>query len=249
MMTLPSFNPPESHEQWYHLFLRACSQSDLEVVRTLCHREFIPIANIHSHGEYAFQEACSHGALPIVQFLTTSPELLRSGHTFVNVHTNHDLAFQWACKKGHLDVVKFLTTSPDLLACGHTFVNIHSQNTRGLQEACAHGHLDVVKFLTTSVDLIACGHSLPDAHDHYEYGFQWACDRGHWHVLEFLIFELRIQKTPSLEAIIKDFPQAQAYFQARDQHEQLQQTLHSSRPSISQNHSIDSLAPPHCRRI
>lgn len=239
MIELRFNSNPKNPEEWIKLFIHACSNGDLDLVRMLFEPEFKSISNLHYGDEEGFRIARGNGHLDIVKFLTTSSELLASAHSFVDIHAQDEEGFQLACRYGHLDVIQFLTTSSELLAAGHTFVNIHSNCEEGLNWACQEGHLEVLKFLTTSPVLLHAGHTFADIHGYEEEGFQLACDASHWNIVKFLIFDLNIEKTKTIVKIIQKYPQTESYFEAREERKKLSECIKSI-PSLQNSIDYDS---------
>lgn len=219
-------------KDWQKAFFYACQHGLLHDVRQLCQESFRPISDLHANHDSGFLRACEHGHLDLVHFLSTSPSLLEAGHSFVDIHTLNEFPFHLACQNGHLDVVKFLTTSPELKAAGHTFVDIHIENDYALQLACSKGQLDVVKFLTTAPELLEAGHSFVDIHSNDDRGFLLACVHEYRPLLDWLIFDLKIELTPSILSILKTYPEFEVLFQSRNERDYFKDTLTSSYPSI-----------------
>lgn len=211
---------PKTHKEWQLIFNDRCVDGDLESIKMLCGEEFKVIARPHYKDNYEFKMACMRGNLELIKFLTTDCKLLESGHGLANIHADHELGFQWACRWGHRDVIKFLTTSKELVEAGHSWVDIHTNEEYGFQLACSEGHLEIVKFLTRSSELVDAGHSWVDVQAGKDRAFQWACQNERWNVVEYLIFDLKIKKTQEIEAMIKQYPQVECYFNAREEKEQ-----------------------------
>lgn len=133
--------------RWERAFLKACQSGNLKCIKKLCKSEFRGIADIHSGEESGFKWACKKGHLDVVKFLTTAPELIKAGHTFVNIHASNEWGFLWACANGDLEVVKFLTTSKELLEAGHTLVDIDVNDEELFRSACQNKHWNVVEYL------------------------------------------------------------------------------------------------------
>lgn len=245
ILSLKTFKPPKNHKEWEDLFFESCHAGDFERVQKLCSSNFQSIADLHGSDEWGFQLACENGHLEIVKFLTTAPELLEAGHSFVDIHANDKLGFLWACENGHLEVIQFLTTSTELLAAGHEFLNIHEDHEYGFRWACINGHLDVVKFLTAAPELLEAGHSFVDIYAKDEMGFQWAFEYHHWNIIQFLIFDLKIERTPTIDIMIKDNAQVQSYFNAREEQERFQQSLTESRSTIDPPTTTVQYNKPH----
>lgn len=99
---------PQTSQEWFELFIKACRIGNLDRVQHLCAAPFKPIANIHGSGEYGLEVACERSYLDIVKFLTTSKDLLEAGHTFANIHTQNDEGFRLACENSQWNVIQFL---------------------------------------------------------------------------------------------------------------------------------------------
>lgn len=108
MIELRFNSNPKNPEEWIKLFIHACSNGDLDLVRMLFEPEFKSISNLHYGDEEGFRIACGNGHLDIVKFLTTSSELLASAHSFVDIHAQDEEGFQLACDASHWNIVKFL---------------------------------------------------------------------------------------------------------------------------------------------
>lgn len=231
-------------KRWNRAFLKACKTGNLNRIQNLCKPEFRSVADIHADHDFGFRLACDRGHLEVVKFLTTSTELVASGHSFVDIHAHSSRVFHWACENGQLDIIKFLTTSPELLAAGHSFIDIHAHRDLGFRESCRYGHVDVVKFLTNSTDLLKSGHSFVDIHVHSSIGLHWACQNKHWNVVEYLIFDLKIEKTQAVESLILEHPQLQGYFNAREEHQQLTHIIHEHTQPNDDPKSLTQKSPP-----
>lgn len=68
-----------------------------------------------------------------------------------------------------------------------------------------------------SPDLLAAGHRFVNIHAGNEYAFEIACENSQWNVVQFLVFDLNLEKNPKIGEIIRNYPQAGAYFEAREE--------------------------------
>ena len=170
----------------------------------------------------AFFKACSEGCIKDVKSLGQKKYLDQG---WADIHSGDELGFRMACEKGHLEVVKYLLTSPELIEAGHTFANLHAVNEAGFRWACAYGHLEIVKYLLTSHQLKEAGHTLDNLHADREEGFRWACENKRWDVVRWLVMDYEIEKTPAIDKIIEDYPQAQEYFRVREELQEMKEIM------------------------
>lgn len=187
---------PQSKEDWQELFLKACEVGDIKSVHRLCSVSLRNLAEIHYDfrkgskdwtAEIGFRLACRKGHLEIVKFLTTSQDLLESGHTFVDIHAWNDHGFRWACTRPESwPIVKFLTRSKDLMRAGHKLVNDEENKRIGLSIACSDGCLRTVQELMNSKSESEEEMSFVGIEDKNNEGFRWACERGHLEVARWL---------------------------------------------------------------
>lgn len=145
----------------------------------------------------AFLHACSKNkfGFDTIQYLLTSSEIQFNA----DIHYCEDYGLSWACINGDFRLAQYLLTSPDL----KEHVNIHARNDYAVRWACENEHMELVKYLLSSPEL----KEHADIHTQDDELFKKCYEKGYIDVIKYFIVELNMQKTPTIEKIIKDSPQ------------------------------------------
>lgn len=139
---------PTCHDQ--RALILSSQHGHLDLVRFfLTHSSFVSPSlrfNLHTQDDAAFRAACSNGHLPILQFLTTSEDLLSLGYTPPNFNTLHPSSFLDACEHGHLQTVRYLLDSCHFLTLDHAHLDAPTILSLGFQSACRNHHEALVRW-------------------------------------------------------------------------------------------------------
>lgn len=162
-----------------------------------------------------FVEACNQGDVKTINlYITKNPykdhiqKLLPGGLSI-------------SCQKGHLEALEFFVSAVNMDESAK-----NSAAQEGLLLASANGHLPVVKLLLNSPDITV----KPDLHKGNDFIFQTALVYERMDVLRYFIFDLNIEKTPGIDAALKEHKKdsvtaAENWFKVRDLNTQLESEL------------------------
>lgn len=169
----------------------ACSVGNLEVIRGLIalrvskgmdQEEALQWRSVLARG---FEAACIFGELEVVEFLTSSEEMLRISGALVDANSANSLGFRMALQGEKWDVVKFLTTSEAIRRGGNSFADIHADGNFGFEQLCKKGNIEMVKWLSMSKEVRQAGHKKIKQYG-IEMGFEEACEAGNKEIIELL---------------------------------------------------------------
>lgn len=179
-------------------FKDACMHGQLNIVEFLTSTEWHhcghPLFDIHGQQDESFLLACQEGHLSIVRWLTTSPQMLNSGLSFVDLSSCGHEALHRAGLGGHVDIIRFLTTSPDLLEAGHALVDLDAHQDSLFFWACERGDLEMAQYLSLHRGSSSAEHPPLNIHAHEEWAFRSACENGHLDLVKFLTDSLELTK-------------------------------------------------------
>jgi len=207
----------------HHYFIKASEDGELDKIKYLLTSKEIPNNVDISYNDYnALRNACKYGHLEIVKYLLTSPDLKQHS----DIHVDQDGPFILACYSGNVELVRYFLTSPDLKEHPNIHTKYMGGSDYGLVVACQLGHTDVVKYLLNSPDLKE--HS--DIHADGDRPLLISWNKKHFDIVNFLIFEMNIEKTPTINIYIHEegMNDLQKMFDTRELNQQLNEELCSN---------------------
>jgi hypothetical protein len=163
-----------------HCIYLACYHGNLAALKFLIETPNLPFKINGIGSDYKIQSgfmgACCNGQLHIVEYLTTSAEII----DHVNIFSDDGKGYKYACQMGHTEIVKFLTTSPKL----EDHYDIEWYGTSILLEAAKGGHVELLDFALT--DPLLPFH--PDITRNNNECFKWALFMGKDNVVDYLLY-------------------------------------------------------------
>jgi hypothetical protein len=161
----------------------------------------------------AFIDACQDGNFEEVKYLLNSHDLVKNA----DIHAYDDLGFRKACARGHLDIARYLLTSPEL----EEHADMNACENESLKVNSTNGNLYSVKFMTSPEfkDKLKLDGVL-------EFFFKYV-NQKNVHVAHYFIFDLNIERTESINKILKDYPDSklEKAFALRDLNKELNTEL------------------------
>lgn len=112
---------------------------------------------------------------------------------------NINIKFNDACSNGQLDIILHVLTSPEIRKNFNTCENQYY----ALNCASYVGHLDIVKYLLTSPELA----EHRETHANIYTAFRGACEGLQLDVIQYLIFDLNLQRIPSIDSTLEFCPE------------------------------------------
>ncbi len=210
-----------------HYFLKAAEDGELDKVKYLLTSTELPINVDISHKDHnALRNACKSGHLEIVKYLLTSPEL--TSHS--DIHFDNDAPFILACYSGNIELVKYLLISPELKEHADIHTKYMGTKDYGFILACQRGYVDLVKYLLTSPEL----KEHADIHIDGDRALLTAWHKKQSDIIKFLIFDMNIQKTPTIDIYIHEqgMEDVQKMFESRELTKELNKELDVNSISI-----------------
>jgi hypothetical protein len=189
---------------FYRMGLTSCSNGKTSIIKYLI--ESSPFQNRINREHYIteyFKISCENGHLKTVEYLSKDLHVQRSNPAIL-----FSIGLTNAAKDGRLNIIKYLLKEFKYLLNEDVIKNGNLTNT-----ACEYGEVPILKYLH-SINVL---HN-DNIHEHSDCHFRAAYENNNFDVVKYLIFDLNLDKTDDIAAILKEKPnkEIEKMFMMRD---------------------------------